>query len=442
MKKFVLFNFLILVLSTFFFLIPQNIFAQTCPATYLNRQGPCPPDKFCSKVGPPNCNLRDSNCKSECTLKPILGGSCLTAVGCRDDSYCNKDTKKCTTRLAPGGSCEINGTNDLQGNCANNLFCTLVDPGCNVRSGNCRRECRDRQTEGGGCTRAPGDPKGSCADGNYCDLGGAKCSNDGKCTGGTCKKVPAENEQCIKRGNSYDKVAGTCGNNLICDTSGDKSSECKDKNNCTGTCRTKPAEGGECRKFPFGTQQEQTQGTCNEGLECQVDSCDRAARECKGKCVKPGINADEKIPTPPEAPCAPGKKIDGKCTEFESAFGNFATDPGEFLRTVFGILLAASGAIALLLIMRAGYKIMTSQGKPETIQEGRDQLIAAIVGLLFLVFSFVFLQLIGVDILQIPGISGTSGTLDKGAPCDVAGNTFCKGGLTCVSNGGRSGTCQ
>ncbi len=49
---------------------------------------------------------------------------------------------------------------------------------------------------------------------------------------------------------------------------------------------------------------------------------------------------------------------------------------------------------------------MTSQGKPETLQQGRDQLIAAIVGLLFLIFSFVLLQTIGVDILKLPGIKG------------------------------------
>jgi hypothetical protein len=115
---------------------------------------------------------------------------------------------------------------------------------------------------------------------------------------------------------------------------------------------------------------------------------------------------DEKIPPPPAPPCA---VTDGaKCREFDTALGNWMTDPAGFVRSVFGILLAASGSIALLLIIRAGYQIMTSKGNPEAIQEGREKLIAAIVGLIFLIFSFVFLQLIGVDLLKIPGLGASS----------------------------------
>jgi hypothetical protein len=108
-------------------------------------------------------------------------------------------------------------------------------------------------------------------------------------------------------------------------------------------------------------------------------------------------------PTPPllSPPCSTWQN--GQCTTFDSGLGLIQTDPAGLVKTIFGILLSASGGIALLLIIRAGYQLMTSQGKPEQLQQGRDQLIAAIVGLIFLIFSFVFLQLIGFDILQIPG---------------------------------------
>jgi hypothetical protein len=86
----------------------------------------------------------------------------------------------------------------------------------------------------------------------------------------------------------------------------------------------------------------------------------------------------------------------------ETVFGDVSTDPAGFIVKIFAILLSLSGGIALLLIIRAGYSIMTSQGKPEQLQQGREQLIAAIVGLIFLIFSFVLLQLIGIDILKIP----------------------------------------
>jgi len=107
------------------------------------------------------------------------------------------------------------------------------------------------------------------------------------------------------------------------------------------------------------------------------------------------------LPPNPSPPCAKWNK--GVCTQFYSGVGTLDTGATGFVRTLFAALLSVSGGIALLLIIRAGYQLMTAQGKPEQLQQGRDQLIAAIVGLIFLVFSFVFLQLIGFDILHIPG---------------------------------------
>ncbi|MBA3723551.1 MAG: hypothetical protein H0W89_01505 [Candidatus Levybacteria bacterium] len=121
------------------------------------------------------------------------------------------------------------------------------------------------------------------------------------------------------------------------------------------------------------------------------------------------------IPPPPPPPCAewsdggPGK---GFCKTFATGFGDLGTRTDEFIQSLFAVLLSLSGGIALLLILKAGYQMMTSQGKPEQLQAGRDQLVAAIVGLIFLIFSFVILQIIGYDILQIPGF----GTVDPGAP--------------------------
>ncbi len=123
------------------------------------------------------------------------------------------------------------------------------------------------------------------------------------------------------------------------------------------------------------------------------------------------------LPAPPLPPCAKwtnGNK-GGVCESFVSAFGNFPTDPEAFIQKIFAILLSISGGIALLLIIKAGYQLMISQGKPEQIQQARDQLIAAIVGLIFLIFSFVFLQLIGFNILHIPGFTeGTSNSCGAG----------------------------
>jgi hypothetical protein len=182
--------------------------------------------------------------------------------------------------------------------------------------------------------------------------------------------------------------------------------------------------------------------TCRNTLDCAEPlSC------TNGKCG--GGNEDP--PPPPEPPCAE-KNPAGECEQFSTALGSFATDPGKFVASVFAILLAASGAIALILIMRAGYKIMTSQGKPDTIQEGREQLIAAVVGLLFLIFSLVFLEVIGVDILQIPGSGGAPRVV--GRECKISypdpsgGRGNCEDGLICSVDSSKcsgsvcNGTCS
>ncbi|MBI2034531.1 MAG: hypothetical protein HYT11_02240, partial [Candidatus Levybacteria bacterium] len=63
------------------------------------------------------------------------------------------------------------------------------------------------------------------------------------------------------------------------------------------------------------------------------------------------------------------------------------------------------GGIAVILIVYAGYKLMTSQGNPEAIQGAKNILTSVIAGLLFLIFSVMLLEVITVDILHIPFIS-------------------------------------
>lgn len=109
-------------------------------------------------------------------------------------------------------------------------------------------------------------------------------------------------------------------------------------------------------------------------------------------------------PTQPPLPCAK-KGANGQCISVDTAIGNISTDPQGFVRAIFGIVLGLAGGIALVIIIISGYRFMASQGNPESITNARQQLTAAIVGLLFIMFSFVILQIIGVDILKIPGFN-------------------------------------
>lgn len=139
-----------------------------------------------------------------------------------------------------------------------------------------------------------------------------------------------------------------------------------------------------------------------------------------GKCAIDKDKALAQLDPPTATPTEAGKLAaapcnrranDGTCLRTASSFnegknGSFdlPTDPSSFIEKFFTIFLGIAGGIALLSILLSGYKLLTSQGKPESIQQGREQLIAAIVGLIFIIFSFVIFQLVVVDILRIPGI--------------------------------------
>lgn len=94
---------------------------------------------------------------------------------------------------------------------------------------------------------------------------------------------------------------------------------------------------------------------------------------------------------------------DRRCIAVDTAIGEISTEPQGFVRRIFELVLGLAGGIALILIIISGYRFMVSQGNPEALKAATEQLTSAIVGLLFIILSFVILQVIGVDILRIPG---------------------------------------
>lgn len=131
----------------------------------------------------------------------------------------------------------------------------------------------------------------------------------------------------------------------------------------------------------------------------KYDNCAEAKNTCVTGCGCGPCKTEGRIP----APCINEK--DGKCLEIKSAIGNIPTEPAQFVKKLFSVILGVAGGIALILIIIAGYRFLTSQGNPEKVQAAREQLTSAIVGLLFIIFSFVILEVVGVDILGIPGFT-------------------------------------
>lgn len=91
------------------------------------------------------------------------------------------------------------------------------------------------------------------------------------------------------------------------------------------------------------------------------------------------------------------------CTETD--FGCIPNDPVLFVAKFYGIGLGLVGGVALAFLIYAGYLIMTSQGNHEQLSKAKSYIFYSIVGLILAIFGFVFVQVLAVDILHIPGFN-------------------------------------
>lgn len=140
--------------------------------------------------------------------------------------------------------------------------------------------------------------------------------------------------------------------------------------------------------------------------------------------VRLSISAPPPAPpgTPPPATttphCSPAEVAAGKCTRaggepcdnadpknpgFKTAIGCIHTNPAEFVKDLMRFVIAISGGLAFLMMLLGAFQMLTSAGNPDTLKAGQDRLTSAIIGLLFVIFATLFLQIIGFDILRIPG---------------------------------------
>jgi hypothetical protein len=113
-------------------------------------------------------------------------------------------------------------------------------------------------------------------------------------------------------------------------------------------------------------------------------ACDALSKEDKPKC----------------SVCMDGKE------QVWTAFGCLPTgtnDDSNFVTTLLKFGSGIAGGIAFLLIIIGGFQIVMSAGNPEKVNEGKELVTSAIVGLLFIIFSIFILRFIGVDLLAIPG---------------------------------------
>jgi len=86
-----------------------------------------------------------------------------------------------------------------------------------------------------------------------------------------------------------------------------------------------------------------------------------------------------------------------------TAIGCIPSKPQNIIQTVIKIGLTLGGGFTLLMILVGGFMLSVSQGDPKKAQDAKERITAAIIGLIFIIFSITILQFIGVQIFKIPG---------------------------------------
>lgn len=167
-----------------------------------------------------------------------------------------------------------------------------------------------------------------------------------------------------------------------------------------------------------------TTATCPINFQCKAVAAPAALRpgeklscDCFGVAGYTPAPTFPPLPTkinPPHFPCdttdySVFDPITGVCKKINTGAGLIPTDPTGFIKWLFGFILGMGGGIALILIIYSGYKLMVSRGDPEKTKGAKETFTSALVGLVFLIFSMVILQVISGTLLHIPGL-GIPGT--------------------------------
>lgn len=64
------------------------------------------------------------------------------------------------------------------------------------------------------------------------------------------------------------------------------------------------------------------------------------------------------------------------------------------LQTILNVVLAITGAIAVLIIVLAGFRYVISQGSPDQVAQARNAIIYSLVGLVIIMVAFAIVNFV------------------------------------------------
>ena len=144
-------------------------------------------------------------------------------------------------------------------------------------------------------------------------------------------------------------------------------------------------------------------GSLSCGETCQTHTnCDSSCPFCRAN--GPGTAMTCSAATVPVGPvsrfCNGLNEDDG----INTAIGCIKVGSGnDLVNTILRLALGVGGGLALALILYGTFIVTTSAGIPDKLKAGGEIITSAIIGLIFILLSIFLVNLIGINILGIPG---------------------------------------
>ncbi len=94
--------------------------------------------------------------------------------------------------------------------------------------------------------------------------------------------------------------------------------------------------------------------------------------------------------------------------QVETAIGCISTKAdgaNSFFNSIIKIAVGLGGGLALILMLYGVFIVTTSAGIPDKLKSGSEIITSAIAGLIFILLSVFLLNLIGINILGLPGLA-------------------------------------
>lgn len=187
--------------------------------------------------------------------------------------------------------------------------------------------------------------------------------------------------------------------------------ECQGKNNAcnptAGICWTPDDfNANRCKRIPSNPD-----GSCPNGSFAYEIECNRMLQPTSSIATPtplPITPLPTAPPYPPFNPCTFSSEA-GNCNDCVdnkgvwTALGCIPSNSNELIVGLIKFAMGMAGGIAFLIMLYGTFVIITASGNPEKVAGGQQTITAAVMGLLTIIFAAVILNIIGVQIIQIPG---------------------------------------